>query len=157
MAEPRPKACQACPWRLENQGKRVTGGWYSKANLKRLWNGLRRGERMSCHPTDPRMADEVGPASFRPAPDGTKPKECTGALIVVHREFMRMQEQVLERGTLRDYIRERPFGLTATGVHRIIDDELLGGRLTVALGGKRAPKPDLRDPAIGYPVTDGVR
>ena len=45
--------CQACPWRVENHGKRHPDGWYTKANLRRLWSGIRRGEEMSCHPTDP--------------------------------------------------------------------------------------------------------
>lgn len=45
--------CAQCPWRTSNQGKRHPDGWYTKANLRRLWAGLRRGERMTCHPTDP--------------------------------------------------------------------------------------------------------
>lgn len=48
-----PHACSACPWRLANQGKRHPDGWYAKANLSRLWSRLRRGEAMSCHPSDP--------------------------------------------------------------------------------------------------------
>lgn len=60
-------ACLACPWRLSNQGRPTPGGWYTRRNLDRLWAGLRRGTRMSCHPTDPRMAElaEDGYAGFR--------------------------------------------------------------------------------------------
>src|ERR1043165_821080 len=84
-------ACLSCPWRVANQGKRVAGGWYSKANLRRLWGGMRRGERMSCHPTDPRIGIEhpgEGPAGFRPAPEEAEPRECAGAVAPVRRELL---------------------------------------------------------------------
>jgi hypothetical protein len=38
-------------------------GWYTKANLQRLWAGMRRGEDMTCHPTDP---DKPGPSGGTP-------------------------------------------------------------------------------------------
>lgn len=61
--------CLACPWGTANRSRPTPGGWYSRRNLDRLWSGLRRGARMSCHPTDPRMADVVedGYAGFSPA------------------------------------------------------------------------------------------
>lgn len=35
-------------------------GWYSPQNLKRLWRGLRDGERMTCHLTDSRQPQRNG-------------------------------------------------------------------------------------------------
>lgn len=83
-----PRACSHCPWRISNQGKRTTDGFYSKANLHRLWSVMKQGELMSCHPTDPRMNE------FESAPrvrDGATTHICTGATILAQREWMRFQ------------------------------------------------------------------
>lgn len=83
-----PRACSHCPWRIGNQGKRTTDGFYSKANLQRLWNGMKQGELMTCHPTDPRMNE------FESAPrvsECATTHICTGATILVQREWMRFQ------------------------------------------------------------------
>lgn len=82
--------CSACPWRKSNQGKRHPHGWYSQANLRRLWKGLRSGDApgMSCHPTD--VNNEV-PDGHKPVPEGTKMMECAGALLLVQRELRRAQ------------------------------------------------------------------
>jgi hypothetical protein len=48
-----PRACSSCPWRLSNQGSKPDPHkFYTPANLRRLWHGMRNGARMSCHPTD---------------------------------------------------------------------------------------------------------
>lgn len=62
--------CVHCPWRAANQGKPHPGGWYTKANLQRLWAGMRRGGDMTCHPTDPAIPV---PEGIRPAPEGATP------------------------------------------------------------------------------------
>ena len=86
--------CAECPWRTVNQGKRHPDGWYNRANLKRLWNKLRRGDMMSCHPTDPRNPVSVHAAlkGQRMAKLGATPRECAGALILQQRELMIYQE-----------------------------------------------------------------
>ncbi len=85
--------CAACPWRTTNHGRRHPDGWYTKANLKRLWAGLRTGEAtgMTCHPTDP-----VNPApTGRPlakAPDGADFYECAGAHAIRQVEIRLLEE-----------------------------------------------------------------
>lgn len=82
---PRSRACDQCPWRKSNQGKRTSGGWYTKANLRRLWSGIRSGDSpgMTCHPTDP---DNPPNDDGRQASEGATTHECYGALLLVARE-----------------------------------------------------------------------
>lgn len=139
--------CSACPWGAVHAGKRHTGGWYTKANRARLWRGLRRGESMSCHPTDPQVeisarAQEQG---SRPAPDHAKLRECMGALILQQREFMYCQEDY--SGDVALYRRQRPFGLTKDGLRVLVARFVLGG---TPLGGRELPRPNLNDTAIQY-------
>lgn len=143
-----PKACAACPWRLSNQGTRNGKGWYSKANLQRLWAGLRRGERMTCHPTDPRMIDEGLQVS-----DGAKTTECTGSLILVQREALVFQQlcMAVESGesttpALTAYKRATPRGLTRKGLLSLAS-RLLPSTRAVEI---HMASPDLGDPEIGY-------
>ena len=73
--------CNECPWRLENHGRRQADGRYTRRNLKRLWNKIRRGGgQQSCHPTDPR-----DPRHQRNA--GNPIQECFGSAIMVSREI----------------------------------------------------------------------
>lgn len=89
-------ACAACPFRLENHGRRTGDGWYTKANRRRLWSGLRTGDApgMTCHPTDP-----ANPAPKRRpcarAADGADFRECTGWHHVAQVE-LRLFEQAAE-------------------------------------------------------------
>lgn len=78
--------CSACPWRKSNQGKSHPHGWYSKANLRRLWAGLRTGEApgMTCHPTD---KENPIPDGTKPVPDNVERHECAGAILLVIREL----------------------------------------------------------------------
>lgn len=131
-------ACKQCPWRLSNQGTRHPDGWYTKANLRRLWSKLRRGDSMTCHPTDP--ANPI-PEGARPVPEGTTTRECTGALVLQQREFMVVQAHLTADppGGLGNYRRERPSGLTKIGAVAVMEEAVFGG-----------PRPNLGDPDIGY-------
>lgn len=94
--------CSTCPFRRKNFGKPNPEGfdpkraeaerggrffdWYSEANLRRLWTkGLRHGEAMICHATDPGAAAYGG----KPAAPGCE-RLCVGALAVVflHAKFV---------------------------------------------------------------------
>lgn len=145
-----PKACADCPWRLSNHGGRHQHGFFTKRNLARLWAGLRRGERMSCHPTDSRMAEFEG---YEQTGEREVTHECTGALIVVQREFMRYQE-ILEqhpeadaREVMRLYREQRPGGLTRDGLVQVLERAMFGG---TALGGIVMARPNLNDCEVGY-------
>lgn len=140
-----PRPCSACPWRRSNQGKRHPGSYYTKANLRRLWAGLRRGARMSCHPTDPR----------NPAPPGSPPvkgdltRECCGALILQQREMDAFQ-RVVKSGAkdgLREYRRRRPRGLTREGLVAIAERALFGG---TPLDPAKMGNPDLSNSDVYY-------
>lgn len=105
--------CAACPWRTENHGKRHPDGWYSNKNLRRLWAGLRTGERMTCHPTDPR---NPVPDGHRAAPEGTTTRECYGAQVLIQRELQRVSDALTPDGAKwSDYSRSHPRGLTRDG------------------------------------------
>lgn len=84
MAAACAQPCSACPWRTENQGTPHPHGFYSKANLRRLWNGLKRGERMTCHPTDPAMAEFEG---YEKTAERERTHECAGAQTLIQREL----------------------------------------------------------------------
>lgn len=142
-----PKACAACPWRLSNQGMRHAGGWYTPANLRRLWRGLRNGERMTCHPTDPRMNECFGGEGT--VKDDAVTHECTGSLIVAQREMMVLQGAY--HSNPKEYARGRPGGVTTRGFVAMIERYVFGG----AFDGLPASRPDLTDPDVGYPPLAG--
>lgn len=141
------KPCKACPWRISNQGKRHPGGWYTKKNLARLWAGMRRGERMSCHPTD---QTNPLPPGFDPVPEHIEVHECGGALILKQREFMRAQDVVIRTGAITDYRRSTPRGITQEGMMRVVVDEMPA---PFGNASEKCPAPrhmDLIDDEIGY-------
>jgi hypothetical protein len=144
---PDPKACRACPWRLSNQGKRHPDGWYTKANLARLWAGLRRGQSMSCHPTDPDnlVSEQAQAHGYKLAPDHAEVRECTGALILAQREAMRLDRDY--GGDPKAYRRARTRGLTRDGIAALIERVMFGGTF---IGGAPMPRPDLNDADIGH-------
>src|SRR5690349_1270948 len=90
-----PSPCSHCPWRTENHGKPHPDGWYTAANRKRLWAKLRRGESMSCHPTDPEnpVSEKARAAGAVVAKEGSQVRECIGAIVLQQREVMRFQAQ----------------------------------------------------------------
>lgn len=86
LVQANPEPCSACPWRLANQGRADDPhGFYEASNLKRLWDGLRTGEApgMTCHPTDPAMADFAG---YEGAAARPRTAECMGSLVLLSRE-----------------------------------------------------------------------
>jgi hypothetical protein len=140
------RPCAQCPWRTENQGKRHPLSWYTKANLRKLWKGLRRGERMTCHPTDPDNPPEPGK---RGAPEGVATRECAGAQILVQRELTRFGE-LLESGVddpWGAYQAQHPMGLTKIGMSLAAMNVQWGGAMpgTLEVGAV-----DLNDSAVGY-------
>lgn len=134
--------CAQCPWRLDNQGKRHPDGWYSIKNLRRLWAGLRSGERMTCHPTDPCNPVPVG---HRAAPESATTRECAGAQILIQRELDRVQDVLRAKGEFSEYKAANPRGLTKVGAytHAMSMAVRLPGEL------KYAPV-DLNDESVGH-------
>jgi len=145
-----PKPCSSCPWRLANQdSKPDPHGFYTKANLKRLWGGLRQGVRMSCHPTDPRMSTFAG---YEALADRNVTHECAGALTLQQRELMKFQEisTANPKGpTLKTYKKTYPKGMTREGLVSLVERSVFGG---TTLGGVAMSLPDLNDTEIGYDV-----
>lgn len=142
-----PRACAQCPWRLSNQGRRHPDGWYTKANLRRLWSKLRRGERMTCHPTDP--TNPVPPGGKHVAEEVTT-HECTGATILQEREVVRFQTIAKEdpgrTDALREYKRRHPHGMSRVGLIEIAMSAVFGKTPFV----RDIARPNLLDPDVGY-------
>lgn len=74
--------CPTCPWLLENHGKPHPAKWYSPANLRRLWSGLRTGKcpGVVCHSSDANNVEYGG--DITNIKDG-KQRPCAGAILVV--------------------------------------------------------------------------
>lgn len=110
------RACDQCPWRRENQGKKHRFGFYSKTNLKRLWGQIRKGGGVqSCHLTDPSHPDHIAVG----AKEGAAARECPGSVIVVLREVGKMADAngVVTGEALPVYFKRRKkYGLTRAGV-----------------------------------------
>lgn len=137
--------CAGCPWRTANHGNRHPDGWYTARNQDRLWTGLRNGESMSCHPTDP--GNEVSPAAqakgYRPAPAAAEPLECRGAVILQQREIHLLGEDY--GGSYALYRRARPGGLTRAGAAALALRIAFGG-VPLLGGGRRMGRPNLNAP-----------
>jgi hypothetical protein len=140
-----PDPCLPCPWRTENHGKPHPDGWYTKTNRNRLWAGLRRGEDMSCHPTDPRneVSEAAQAAGYRPAPERAEARECVGAWVLKQREVQIFQDL---DGDLARYRAERPRGLTRVGILAAVSRIIFGGTF---LGGPQVGRPNLNAP-VGH-------
>jgi hypothetical protein len=145
-----PKPCSSCPWRLANQGSKPDPHkFYTPANLTRLWKGLKDGARMSCHPTDPRMAEFAG---YEALAERTVTHECAGALTLVQREMMKFQaiaEADPKGSSLKTYRKLHPKGLTRNGLISLVERSVFGG---TALDSVAMALPDLNDAEIGYNV-----
>jgi len=147
------RACDACPWRKSNQGKRTSGGWYTKRNLRRLWAGLRTGEApgMTCHPTDP---DNPPSDAGAQAPEDAQTKECYGSVLLVVRELKvaeGLHAEHQER-TAQVYRKVRPKGLTRAGIaHWIFRFAVNAPFLT---GGPPLPSTFTEDADIQHPDFD---
>jgi hypothetical protein len=151
-----PVPCAHCPWRLANQGSKPDPHkFFTKANLARLWKGLREGARMSCHPTDPRMAEFAG---YEALADRDVTHECAGALTLQQREFMKFQDVAQanpqSKKTLQEYRKQHPKGLTRNGLVALLERSVFGG---TGLDAVKMSTPDLNDAEIGYDVLGAWR
>lgn len=144
------RPCAHCPWRTTNQGKRTPWGFYTAANLRRLWNQIRSGGRaQSCHPTDPSHPDHRA-AGAKP---GSKPRECPGSVIIVMREIRAMAnaERVVTPESMTAYSKrrkgglKRPHGIT----YWLIERMQMGG--VPFFGGEKLPNIDINDPEVSLP------
>lgn len=143
--------CKQCPWRTENQGEASPGGFYTKANLTRLWGQIRRGgHAQSCHLTDPSHPDHLL-AGCKP---DSKPQECPGSVILVKRELAIMasfspDQRTIDDAGVKAYLKLRRGGLTKFGIlYWLVDRVTFGGQPFI--GGPALPE-TADDPAIGLP------
>jgi hypothetical protein len=145
-----PRPCAQCPWRTRNQTCRDRHGFYSLENLRRLWDGLRDGERMACHPTDPEMAEFAG---YEKTATRERTRECAGALVLIQRELHRVQAATRTSrrgGALARYAKavgERAMTREGIAAHAFA---LLAGR-TPLCGGVEVRQVDLNEPDITMP------
>lgn len=144
--------CAACPWRTANHLKRHKYGFYTKANLTRLWNGLRGGAPQSCHPTDPGHPDHVACG----AEPGSKAVECAGSVILVRREMAAVAAHSTDGRTLGDesvaaYLKARRKGLTKGGIlYWIVQRFGLGS--VPFFGGGPLPEVKVNDKRVSLPA-----
>lgn len=125
--------CATCPFLKANLGKPNPDGfdprsaearhggrfydWYSPENLRRLWTGgIRKGEVMICHATDPGAAAYGGKAA---APGGERP--CIGSLAIVMRHLKYIETLIGAKGKPRDWTKAYhdaagPYPLTREGM-----------------------------------------
>jgi hypothetical protein len=75
------RVCESCPFLKRNHRQRHDAGWYTVANLRRLWNGLRTSNApgMVCHSTDPESKFYGGKGDVKPG----KKSECAGVLLLI--------------------------------------------------------------------------
>lgn len=78
------RVCNDCPFLSKNHGKPHPAKWFSTSNIRRLWNGLRKGNApgMVCHMTDPENTSYGGTIEMK---EGQRASECAGALMMVYR------------------------------------------------------------------------
>jgi hypothetical protein len=140
--------CATCPWRLANQGKPHRFGWFTKANLTRLWNQIRKGGgAQSCHKTDPQHPEHVACG----AKPGSKALECPGSVIVVLRELRRIggKDGEVTAGKVDAYMKARKKGLTRQAVlYWMLSRMTLGNTI---MGDGPLPTVDDKDAAVGLP------
>lgn len=134
MSETEPKTvhiCATCPWIKANQGRRIPevdrpAGWYTKANLRRLWTGLRHGHEMICHSTDPTANTYGGKPGIKPG----KEQVCAGALTLliqninaVSRGEPQPHQPPLSKRCITKMLEQHLFngGLPAVDVPRVAD------------------------------------
>ena len=144
------KPCEHCPWRLSNQGKKTPWGFYTKKNLRRLWNDIRGGYgSQSCHPTDPSHPDHVAAGAKK----GSKIKECPGSIILVLREMKLMagENNIVSPESIDRYVKIRKKGLKKPhGIfYWLIERYQIGG--VPIFGGPKLPEVDATDAEIGLP------
>lgn len=141
--------CEQCPWRLNNQGKRHKHSFYTKKNLQRLWNQIRKGGgKQSCHLTDPSHPDHIAVG----AKLGANTQECPGSVIIVMRELNRMGDEkghINDRTLIRYFKERKQRGITKQGVRYWVLSRFAAGDTPFIGEGKL---PDVRDDSeIGLP------
>lgn len=108
--------CDGCPWLKVNHRKRHVNKWYTKSNLRRLWNGLRKGEApgMLCHATDPNAGEYMGASNIKSG----KESECGGAVLLIGLNIAALGEK-----------KEQPYkpGITKWGLSAILGRYLMRG------------------------------
>lgn len=142
------RPCEHCPWRIANHGKPTPWGFYRAANLSRLWNQIRRGGHpQGCHPTDPSHPDHVA-AGAKP---GATPQECPGSVILVYREFEKLEafgNGTITNQAISTYLKTEKTGLTKSGnAYWLIDRYKFGG--VPFFGGPKMPEVDMAEEGIG--------
>jgi hypothetical protein len=104
---------------------------------------MRRGERMSCHPTDPRSVPKAAALA--------ETHECAGALVLIQREIVKLSEFPGPHA-FRLYRKAHPRGLTKEGVAVFISRTKLANMPIV--GGPKMPLLDLMTPVSHPPLGD---
>ncbi len=144
------KTCEQCPWRISNQGRKHKRGFYTKRNLTRLWNQIRRGGRaQSCHLTDPKHKDHIEAGCA----DGAKAKECPGSVVIILRELQRLAPNGNVGPEQCDayLIKRRRHGLTKQGILYWAMSRIQFGGVPF-MGGPKLPEVDEHDPDVGLPA-----
>lgn len=145
------KACAQCPWRRSNQGTRHRFGFYRKANLRRLWNEVRKGGApQSCHLTDPGHPDHIAVGA---SPNATA-QECPGSVVLVLRELYRItgtESGLITPENVDAYLGRRKKGLSKRGIlYWAVERIQFAG--VPFFGGSPLPSVDVADPEIGLPA-----
>ena len=125
---PAESACAACPWRTSNHRRRHPDSWYTDANRRRLWNGIRTGEApgMTCHPTDP---------NNQPVGQNTRTRECTGIWTLVMRELKAFEHST----SVTAYRRGRSLAMNLDGLAEVATAIMLPPPLGRGLNGTTIP------------------
>ena len=137
-------ACGTCPWLRSNHGKKHSAGWYTKTNLRRLWGGMRQGENMICHATDPNSITYGGDKLVQPGHE----RPCVGALVLVKHSFNRLEELK----SLKDYKTGVGQRMSKGGMVRWAERIMFAG---TAMGGPELLMPNMQQD-VGVPWQDDV-
>ena len=77
---------------MKDQPSPVGQDWYSEKNLLRLWQGIREGEVLLCHPSDPYADDYDMPVRNK---DANKARACTGMLHIIFNHVKEFEHLLL--------------------------------------------------------------
>lgn len=151
QAEAVERPCEQCPWRTANQGTKHPYGFYTKKNLTRLWNQIRKGgSAQSCHLTDPAHPDHVAAGCA----ENAVAKECPGSVILVLRELTSLQpkdKSPIDPEHADAYLKRRKRGLTKYGLWYWLVSRITFGGVPL-MGGPKLPNVNIKDPAIDLPA-----
>ena len=143
--------CSQCPWRASNQGKRTPWGFYSQANLRRMWNEIRNGCGVqSCHPTDASHPDHVAAG----AKTGAQVKECAGSVILVLRELIDLRggpDVIIGPEEVDAYLARRKRGLKKRALLYYLYERMRLADVPF-FGGTRMPDVNVNDKRISLPT-----